>query len=193
MKYLMDNSNIPKARQIPMALSPEDCDYEAFKRLADIKSNIVDFVESGKNLYICSHTVGNGKTSWSLKLMLKYFDEVWAGNGFVPRGVMVHVPTFLLKCKDFKNDDSDFSELCKKVLDVDLVIWDDIAGSNMSSYDYSQLLMYLDAREFKGLSNIFTSNVTERGDLEKSVSGKLASRIWNSNTEIIEFKGGERR
>ena len=193
MKFLMDNSNIPKNKQRPLSLYPSECDLEAFKRLAEIKDNIVDFVEDGKNLYICSNVVGNGKTSWSLKLLMKYFDEVWDGNGFVPRGVIVHIPTFLIKCKDFKTEDSEFEELKKLLLDVDLVVWDDIAGVTMSNYDYSQLLVYLDAREFRGLSNIFTSNITNRDTLINALGSKITSRVWNSNTEVIEFKGGERR
>lgn len=193
MKFLMNNSNIPKNKQKPIALYPSECDLTAFKRLAEIKDNIVDFVDGGKNLYICSGINGNGKSSWSLKLLMKYFDSVWDGNGFVPRGVFIHVPTFFIKCKDFKNEDVEFEELKKLLLEVDLVVWDDIAGVTMSNYDYSQLLVYLDAREFKGLSNIFTSNITDRDTLATAVGAKITSRIWNSNTEIIEFHGGERR
>ena len=193
MKYMMDNSNIPRNRQLPSVLKPEACDYEAFKRLADIKADIVNFVADGKNLYITSEVVGNGKTSWSLKLMLKYFDEMWDGNGFVPRGVFIHVPTFLVKSKDFKNDDMEFEKIKKLLLDVDLVIWDDIASTNVSSYDITQLLMYIDARVFSGKSNIFTGNIVRRDTMADIIGAKLVSRIWSNNTEIIEFKGGERR
>lgn len=193
MKYMMDNSNIPKNRQIPSVLTPEACDLNAFYRLADIKDNIVDFVADGKSLYITSSTTGNGKSSWSLKLMLKYFDEMWDGNGFVPRGVFIHVPTFLIKSKDFKTEDYEFERIRKLLLDVDLVIWDDIASTNVSSYDITQLLMYIDARTFSGRSNIFTGNIVDRDTMIDILGNKLVSRIWNTNTEIIEFKGGERR
>lgn len=193
MKFLMDNSNIPKSKQKPLALYPSECDLGAFQRLAEIKDNIVDFVDNGRNLYITSRTVGNGKTSWALKLLMKYFEEVWEGNGLEPRGCIVHVPTFLLKCKDFKNTDEEFEKLKRLVLDVDLVVWDDIAGMTMSNYDYSQLLVCLDAREFKGLANIFTGNLTSREDLSNALGARITSRVWNSNTEVIEFFGGERR
>ena len=193
MKYMMDTSGIPKNRQMPARLEPEDCDFDAFTRLAEIKDSIVDFVDSGNNLYITSSIVGNGKSSWSLKLMLKYFDSMWDGNGFVPRGVFVHVPTFLLKCKDFKNDDQEFEEMKKRLLDVDLVIWDDIASTAVTGYDISQMLMYIDARVFSGKSNIYTGNIVNRDTMEKALGTKLVSRIWGSNTEVIEFKGGDRR
>ena len=193
MKYLMDNSNIPKNRQLPTTLTPARCDLDAFRRLADIKSNILEFVENGKNIYIMSKEVGNGKTSWAIKLMLKYFDSVWEGNGFRVRGLFVHVPTFLLKCKDFKNDDREFEALKRNIMTADLVIWDDLASTGMSSYDYTQLVVYMDARSLNGLSNIITGNLTAREDMETALGAKLTSRIWSRETEVIEFKGGDRR
>ena len=118
----------------------------------------MDFVQQGGNLYIASQMSGNGKTSWAIKLMLKYFDEIWAGNGFNIRALFISVPTFLLKCKDFKVADPAFDQLKRDLLKVDLVVWDDIASTNISAYDYSQLLMYLDARVLSGQANIFTGN-----------------------------------
>ena len=91
MKYLMENSGIPKARQMPISLEAGR-DYDAFVSLALIKDNILQFVERGDNLYICSEETGNGKTSWAIKILLKYFDRVWAGNGFKVRGYFQHVP-----------------------------------------------------------------------------------------------------
>ena len=193
MKYLMDNSNIPKNKQLPMVLKPSTCDLEAFRRLADIKANIVEFVEQGTNIYIMSNHVGNGKTSWAIKLMLKYFDSIWDGNGFRVRGVFVHVPTFLMKCKDFKSTDTEFEELKKNILTADLVIWDDLASTGMSSYDFTQLVVYMDARSLNGLSNIITGNLTTREDMLDSIGAKLTSRLWAKDTEVIEFKGGDRR
>ncbi len=193
MSYLMETSNLPKAKQRPMSLICPDCDLQAYKRLADIKDNIVDFVQSGRNLYITSTCTGNGKTSWAIKLMLKYFDEIWAGNGFNTRALFVSVPTFLLKCKDFKVADPHFDQLKRDLLTVDLVIWDDIASTNISAYDYSQMLMFIDARSLSGLSNIFTGNHETFDSLEERVGIKLASRVWSSDTEVITFKGGDMR
>lgn len=193
MSSLMQNSNIPKARQIPSKLQPYQQDTSAFMRLAEIKSSIVDFVDHGENLYIMGRNTGNGKTSWAIKLMLKFFDEVWAGNGFRPRGLFIHVPTFLLKCKDFNNRDKEFEELKKLIPVVDLVIWDDIASTDVSSYDYSQLLMNIDARCLNMKANIYTGNIVSRDELNRSLGSKLTSRIWGDSTEVIEIKGGDRR
>ena len=193
MKYLMDNSNIPKVKQIPQSLTAPACDRKAFVRLAEIKKDINEFVDCGCNLYIASAITGNGKTSWAIKLMLKYFDNVWAGNGFRTRGLFIHVPTFLLKCKDFNNKDVRFDEIKEQLPNVDLVVWDDIASTDVSAYDYSQLLMYIDNRLLNGKSNIFTGNYDERNALEKRVGMKLASRIWSDTTEVVVFDGGDMR
>lgn len=193
MKELMDTSNIPKTKQMPQSLTAPKCDKEAFMRLAEIKSDIVEFVECGENLYIASDVTGNGKTSWAIKLMLKYFDSIWAGNGFRPRALFIHVPTFLLKCKDFSNKDDAFDEMRNLLPTIDLVVWDDIASTDVSAYDYSQLLMYIDNRLLNGLSNIFTGNYASRVALEKRVGMKLTSRIWSDTTEVIIFKGGDMR
>ena len=103
MKYLMDNSGLSKNRQQPIYLDGGN-DRQAFLRLADIKKDIVAFVENGESLYIFSEYTGNGKTSWAIKLLHKYFDEIWAGNGFNPRGYFIHVPVLLNKLKEFSDD-----------------------------------------------------------------------------------------
>lgn len=193
MQHLMETSNLPKAKQKPMILECQECDLQAYRRLAEIKSNIVDFVQNGKTLYIASKMSGNGKTSWAIKLMLKYFDEIWAGNGFNTRALFVSVPTFLLKSKDFKVSDPAFEQLKRDILKVDLVVWDDIASTNISAYDYSQLLMYLDARALNGQSNIFTGNYESLEQLQERVGMKIASRVWSSTTEVIIFKGEDMR
>lgn len=97
MDYLMQNSGIPKNRQYSVSLIPSKNDVQAFLTLKDIKDNIVEFVQNGESVYIYSNNFGNGKTTWAIKLMQKYFDNVWAGNGFRCRGIFIHVPTFLTK------------------------------------------------------------------------------------------------
>lgn len=185
----MDNSGIPINKQSPQELIA-GVDLKQYSKLADIKADIVDFVEAGNNLFICSKNTGNGKTSWALKLLLKYFDQIWAGNGFRVRGLFVNVPTLLLQLKNFSNPLSE--EYKKWLMNVDVVVWDEIASTSISNYDYGNLLMFLDHRIFSDKANIFTSNATSKDELEKNVGAKLASRIWNTST-IIEFNGKDRR
>ena len=191
MLYLMDTSNIPKAKQTPVKLVPSDVDYDAFMHLAHIKDNIIEFTEKGYNLYIVSTTTGNGKTSWAIKLMLKYFNDVWAGNGFRPRGLFIHVPTLLLQLKDFNRYTDSLNEIKKLLPVVDLVIWDDIGSLGLTNYDMSQLLMYLDQRVLEEKANIFTGNLLDM-DLMNALGVRIYSRVWNTSDKVI-FHGKDRR
>lgn len=189
MKYLIDNSGIPKVRQKPQMLDA-GIDYNQFVILNGVKNRIVELVENGDfNLYICSRETGNGKTSWAIKILLKYFDQVWAGNGFRVRGYFQHVPTLLNTLKDFStNHDS----LKNTLENVDIVVWDDIAAAKLSDYDISQLLIFIDSRIANGKANIFTGNLVTETSLINALGSRLSSRIWNSST-VVEFKGKDRR
>lgn len=188
MKYLMDNSGLSKNKQRPIPLDGSR-DPESFQLLAEIKTDIVNFVNNGESLYIFSENTGNGKTSWAIKLLLKYFDSIWAGNGFRVRGYFQHVPTLFNTLKDFSKS----HEALKNTLaTTDLVVWDDIASTKLSDYDAQQLLIIIDQRVSDGLSNIYTGNLTSQEALTKAVGQRLASRIWNMST-LVEFKGKDRR
>lgn len=182
MDYLMSHSGLPKSKQKPIPLIPERCDYDAFNELDNIKSNIVEFTENGDNLFI-GGAVGNGKTTWAIKILLKYFNEIWAGNGLRVRGVFVHVPTLLIKLKDFDNPMS--QEYKDILLNADLIVWDEIGGVGMSNYDYSQLLVYIDQRVLNEKANIYTCNLVNARECEKYLGTRLTSRVWTNSKKVI--------
>jgi len=190
MKYLMEHSGLSKKRQKPIKLNGA-YDQKAFKLLDEIRLDIVNFVENGESLYLYSEHTGNGKTSWSIKLLLRYFDQIWAGNGFRQRGYFISVPAFLNQVKNF-SDEKARQKLIKTLSTVDLVVWDDIASTKLSDYDIQQLLIVVDQRIAEGLANIYTGNITSRDKLEIALGDRLASRIWNTST-LVEFKGKDRR
>lgn len=192
MHYLMETSNIPKSKKFKNELIPEQIDIPNFEFLNQLKTNIVKFVNNGENLYIYSERFGNGKTTWAIKIMQKYFNDIWLGNGFKMRGLFIHVPSFLTKCKDIiSNKDEEFDNLKQNLLNVDLVIWDDIAAGKLSDYDYNNLLTYIDQRKLNGKSNIYTGNLSE-DELKVAVGNRLKSRIWN-DSYVVQFIGSDRR
>ena len=192
MHYLIHTSNIPLGSQFKNELIPNVIDLSNFKFLQSIKDNICSFVNNGENLYIYSKNFGNGKTTWAIKLMQKYFDEIWAGNGFKVRGLFVHVPSFLTKFKEIINKKDENFELFKKqLLEVDLVIWDDIAAGKLSDYDHTNLLTYIDQRKLNGKANIYTGNL-EENELIVALGNRLKSRIWNDSIKV-EIFGNDRR
>lgn len=192
MDYLMQNSGIPKNRQYSTSLTPAQVDYDAFLFLKDIKDDIVNFVANGESVYIYSKNFGNGKTTWAIKLMQKYFDGVWAGNGFRCRGIFIHVPTLLTKIKEgISKKDVEFDLLRSRLIEVDLVIWDDIASTKLSDFDHINLLTYIDQRNLHGLANIYTGNLTQ-DELQEALGNRLASRVWNDST-AVRFLGADMR
>jgi len=161
-------------------------------QLKEIKDNIIDFVEQGCSLYLYSENTGNGKTSWAIKLMQKYFDSVWAGNGFRCRGVFIHVPTFLTKIKEgISRKDEDFELLRSRLLEADIVIWDDIASGKLGDFDHTNLITYIDQRKLNRLSNIYTGNIGGE-QLSESLGVRLASRVWKDSLQV-EIIGADRR
>lgn len=192
MDYLIKTSGIPKYAQYRNNLIPTQIDLNSFKFLTEIQQDIVNFVNNGENLYIYSKNFGNGKTTWSIKLMQQYFNNIWAGNGFITRGLFIHVPTFLTKIKEtISKSDIEFEELKTLLPNVDLVIWDDIGANKLSEYDYNNLATYIEQRRLNNKSNIFTGNLTEN-ELKIALGNRLTSRIWNGSS-LVEFKGHDRR
>lgn len=189
MRYLVDESGIPGNRQYPSELIG-GVDNEAFVYLSDIKNDIVNFVNGGENVYIASENTGNGKTSWSIKLLMKYFDEIWAGNGFRVRGLFIHVPTLLNRLKNFESPLSE--EYKQNIVDCDLVVWDDIGSVYLSNYDNSQLMSFVDQRILNGKSNIYTGNIVRENQFKDALGDRLYSRIYK-NSLVVVFKGKDRR
>ena len=193
MKYQMEHSGLPKAKQRPIELyltEDNSGDEDAFYRLADIRKNIVEFVDSGKNLYICSNWTGNGKTSWAIKMLHTYFHYTAIGNYDNLKGMFVHTADLLLKLKDFNNPIS--KTYLYNLENVDLVVWDDIALTTMSQYDYTQFYNIIDKRILAEKSNIFTTNCTDIKKLSELIGAKTASRIYYTS-EVIELKGKDMR
>lgn len=184
MNRLCELSNIPKNKWKLPQLYCTDKDKKSFKQLSKIKNDIVNFVNNGDNLYLYSEYTGNGKTSWAIRLMLSYFNNIWSGNGFKCRGVFISVPDFLFKQKEIINNfDNSFSELKKQILSVDLVIWDDIAVTSLTQYEHQLLLTFIDNRILNNKANIYTGN-SNKEVLDKYLGLRLSSRVWNTSLHI---------
>ena len=137
MRFLLNSSGIPKSKQKINKLIASPLDYKAYETLSNIRENILDFTKHGRQLYIYSDNCGNGKTTWSIKLMLQYFNEVWAGNGFIERGLFINVPVFITSLKNnISNKDENLSKVLELIPKVDLVIWDDIATDYLTPYEH---------------------------------------------------------
>lgn len=192
MYYLFNQAGVPEPLQYPKPLFPEEIDLSQFQRLAAIKNDIVSWVESGNSLYIFSSNCGNGKTSWAIKLMSKYFNEIWPGNGYQCRGVFVRCGQLFNRAKRaIGTKDETWNEYLRMLKTCDLVVWDDIGEINLTAFEQQLLIELIDERIYNSKANIYTSNVID-DILEANVGRRIASRVVNGS-EVIEFVGSDRR
>lgn len=190
---LYNKAQLSEAQKKPIQLMLEydDPDKDTFKELAAIEANIVEFVHSGKNLYIHSNICGNGKTAWALKLLKAYINEIWPET-INCRALFINVPRFLLALKANISEPNQYAEDVKaEILNADLVIWDEIGIKNLTDYEHEQLLNYINTRIDLGKSNIYTSNL-DANTLKGYIGERLYSRVVNMSKEII-FYGQDKR
>ncbi len=194
LNYLYNEANVPVNLRSNKILYPDSdgTDLNEFRQLKAIQDNILTWVNEGNNLLIYSKQCGNGKTSWSLKLLQAYFNKIWLNSGLHCRALFISVPKFLLALKDDITNKSEYiAHIKKNVANCDLVIWDDISSKCGTEFEISHLLSIIDMRISNGKANIYTSNVRPQ-DLSNYLDIRLASRIANYST-CIEFKGGDKR
>lgn len=179
-------------KHITLRVDEDGTDLEQFKQLAGIEQDIINFISSGKNLYLHSANCGNGKSSWSLRLAEAYFNKIWARTEVKCRVLFISVPRFLLALKDAISNKSTYVDYIKdNVLEADLVIWDDIAAKMGSEFELTHLLNIIDNRLALGKSNIYTSNLN-RQQLYNALGERLTSRIANMSIDI-ELFGADKR
>ena len=155
-----------------------------------LQYQILEFVEAGIDLFLCSSSCGNGKTTWAVKFLLSYFDKIWNGNGFLPRGKFIYVPDLLNEIKQNLQNPEVLERTENLLKTLDLVVWDDIAIRKLTSFEQSYLTAIIDYRQNNIKSNIFTSNILPK-DLEANVGSRLASRLCSD--EIVILKGQDMR
>jgi DNA replication protein DnaC len=198
-KYRLDtlynNSLISESeREIKKLYTDADgTDLAQFQQLAQLETAIVDFVNTGGNLYLHSYFCGNGKTSWALRLANSYIRKIWSKSNLECQVLYVEVSKYLqgLKNKISGIYDPDVDFITQNLLKADLVIWDDIATKGGTEFELTHLLNAINARIINKQSNIFTSNLGKR-ELANALGERLASRICNTSIDI-ELNGADKR
>lgn len=191
----LNNSLIPKRYLNEISLIPAKVDEQVFKELNNIKLNIREFVDKGENLLICSNNVGNGKTTWSIKFLKEYIDEVqnikFKNN--CP-ALFINVTNFLNEKKLSISDPELHSKVIdteRKILSAKLVVFDDLGVKDISQFDIGNLYYWIDERTNNMKSCIFTSNLLPK-QLRNILDERLYSRIVKYST-IKEIKDGDNR
>lgn len=193
MNCLISNCGMTNVSKYLKSLTPWDVDLESFKYLQNLKDNIVEFVEDGSNLFIASTNFQTGKSTWSLKLLYKYFDEIWCGNGFRVRGFFIHVPKFLNNMKDFSYKESaEYKRIDRYLKSCDLIIWDDITTQQLTPFEQNMLNVYIDQRLMEDKANIFNGQMDSMENLESIVGKKLANRLTCCQHAVLLYGEGHK-
>lgn len=191
---ILEMSNIPEVYWDEIKMFVPDSDVQAYKRLSEIKLNIIELSEPRidmQNLLICSDNTGNGKTSWALKI-LQYFafksaqqlyyqheDECWCY--FVP------VTDFVLASKEYDNKHrKKYWDMLNMIEKARVVVFDDVGAGEYSRAEYMALLSAIDGRVFRKQFCIFTSNFVEKDDkIIQKLGERLSDRIYDTSEKII--------
>lgn len=191
MSILVNNSGLPLDLQYPVILQPDRPDIQAFEILNSLKHKIEDLVKDGQCIYIWSERCGNGKTTWSAKLLMSYFNRIWVYSQLKCRGIYLYTPTFLNALKTQFLNNTSVSEYVENIKNAELVVFDDLGVGKLSDFDKNNLLDIIDYRLNNHKSIIFTSNLNQDG-LVNLFGDRLASRIYNTSI-VIQFRGRDRR
>lgn len=195
LSKLYDNALISLKQRQKINWFPTDNeeDAENFKYLASVEKNIMNFVDQGGNLFIHSSVTGNGKTSWALRLVQAYFNNVWFEASIEDcRALFINVPRYLLAIKDNISQKSDYVQYIKdNVLNADIVIWDEVGTKGLTQFEHENILNLVSVRIDTGKANIYTSNLNDE-ELHKFVGDRLYSRIVLLSDEV-ELFGSDKR
>lgn len=179
--------------RIPLRIDADGTDRKEFERLSSIESDVIRyFAEQGNSLYIYSMNVGNGKTTWAIRLLQSYLTSVWYKCDIDCKALFVSVPKYLIAVKDNISEVNEYAQHVKKyIYSADIVVFDDIATKSATQFEHEMLFNMIDTRVNLGKSNIFTSNMDYTG-LVNTVGERIASRIFNTS-EKIKFEGKDKR
>lgn len=194
MNYLYEQSllSVKQRQHKPLRLDSDGTDREEFNKLKAIEDNIEKFVETGTNLYIHSPISGNGKTEWSLRLLQSYISKIWFKSDLRCRVLFVNVPRYLISLKESITTPSEYVDHIKKnIFNADIVVFDEIGIKAATTFEFENLLNFINTRIDLGKSNIYTSNLTAQ-ELNNRLGSRLYSRILNMSVDI-EFKGSDKR
>ena len=122
------NSQIPRRYLKDVKLIPAKVDEKAFMDLGNIRDHISEFVKGGSNLLICSNNVGNGKTTFAVKLLMAYIDSLGskAFKDMTP-ALFINVSNFLNEKKlAISNPDiqAHVTDIESKIMTAQLVVFD---------------------------------------------------------------------
>lgn len=186
-------SEIPQSWRKEIKLVPEEVDLQMFTVCKQYENAVLEHVGHGNGLFIYSNSVGNGKTSWAMKILQRYIQELSMTGVRVagPRAYYVNVSELFETLRmNMENKDVTI-KIEKAIQNADLVVFDDIGVEVPSNWVKNKLYNYINYRYMNGKSMIVTSNLSfdQLGaKLDKRIADRLAEKC-----RPIHLRGISRR
>lgn len=193
LNNLFELSGLPKKYFEPQHLVKREVDAECWDWLEDVRSNIVEEVQRGLNIVITSTTVGNGKTSWAVRLLQRYLAETALDGRMVEKGMFVVSAQLLTEFGDYNYFQTmkEFLERFEKLKTCDLLVIDEIGGGSLTKASYPYLYDLVNYRVDNNLSTIYTTNYTDE-EVINLLGQRLYSRIYDTSV-VLEFEASNVR
>lgn len=179
-------------KSMQLYIDEDGTDREEFINLKKIEKDIENFVKSGRNLYLHSSTTGNGKSSWSMRMIQSYIHSVWFKEDTRCIALYINVPRFVIELKNSISQQNEYVDhIRNNFLNADLVVWDEIGVKTLTQFEYDNLLQMINTRIDMGKCNIYTSNAAPE-EIKEKMGDRLYSRICKGAIDI-ELHGKDKR
>nr|DAI22204.1 MAG TPA: Replicative helicase [Caudoviricetes sp.] len=193
VRQLLAESGVPKKYFEPQELVLRSVDSDAWNWLEDYRCNVVEHVKNGKSIVITSPIVGNGKTSWAIRLLQRYIAETALDGRLVDKAVFCVSSSMLEIFGDFGYFETsiEFFDYLNRLKNCDLLVIDEIGSGRITQVSYNHFYDLVNYRVDNNLATIYTTNYNDE-QIKDALGERLYSRIYDMST-VIEFSASNVR
>lgn len=190
---LFERSGLPQKYFEPQVLVEREADKECWEWLESVRANIVEEVRNGLSIVITSKTVGNGKTSWAVRLLQRYLAETALDGRMVEKGMFVVSAQLLTEFGDYNYFQTmqEFLERFERLKTCELLVIDEIGGGSLNKASYPYLYDLVNYRVDNNLSTIYTTNYSD-DEIIELLGQRLYSRIYDTSV-VLDFQASNVR
>lgn len=185
---LLVESGVPKKYYVPQKLVRRQVDEQLWNFLEEYRNDVVNKVHSGNNLVITSPIVGNGKTSWAIRLLQRYIAETALDGDLGDKGVFCVCSNMLEIFGDFGYFETsiEFFDYLNRLKNCKLLVIDEIGSGRITPVSYNHFYDLINYRVDNGLTTIYTTNYSDER-IQEVLGERLYSRIYHTAT-VLEFR-----
>lgn len=185
---LLVESGVPKKYYVPQKLVRRQVDEQLWNFLEEYRNDVVNKVHSGNNLVITSPIVGNGKTSWAIRLLQRYIAETALDGDLGDKGVFCVCSNMLEIFGDFGYFETsiEFFDYLNRLKNCKLLVIDEIGSGRITPVSYNHFYDLINYRVDNGLTTIYTTNYSDER-IREVLGERLYSRIYHTAT-VLEFR-----